>query len=120
MGGSALQFGIRIFKSEKEETVIGYDRQKQEVFVDRSVSGNVSFHPDFAGVERAPAALVNGKLKLHIFVDHSIVEVFVNDGEQVITDQVFPVDSLHTVELFSAGGEASVNVKGWLLRSTWE
>ena len=32
----------------------------------------------------------NGIVKLDIFVDNSIVEIFANDGRAVLTDLVFP------------------------------
>jgi fructan beta-fructosidase len=119
-GGNAKEFGLKILKGANEETVIGYDVAKQEVYFDRTHSGNTSFHPDFPSVERAPAKLINGKLSLHIFIDHSIVEVFINDGEQVITDQVFTSEGLNNIETFSKEGNADATVKAWILNSTWQ
>jgi fructan beta-fructosidase len=119
IAGTAQRFGIKLFKSEKEETVIGYDQAKQQVFFDRTKSGNVSFHPDFPSTETAPVKLKDGRLKLHIFVDHSIVEVFINDGEQVITSQVFPTGKDSKIEVFKEDGEAQFNIKAWSLQSVW-
>ncbi|MDI5791089.1 GH32 C-terminal domain-containing protein [Bacillus licheniformis] len=57
------------------------------MFVDRSQSGNVSFNPNFnTGKHAAPLEPVAGKVKMRIYVDRSSVEVFGNDGRQVITD----------------------------------
>jgi sucrose-6-phosphate hydrolase SacC (GH32 family) len=113
-------FGLKLFVGEKEETILAYDVAKQEVYLDRTRSGNVNFHPDFPSVERAPARLVNGKLKLHIFIDHSIIEVFINDGEQAITDQVFPSDISNKIEFFNEGGETRKEIRAWKLKSTWK
>ena len=45
-------------------------------------------------------------LKLHLLVDQTDVEIFANDGAQVITDFVFPTKHEGKIELFFEGGEA--------------
>ena len=47
------------------------------------------------------------KINVRILIDQSIVEVFVNDGEYVFTDQVFPKHAEGAVELFAAKGKAN-------------
>lgn len=118
-GGDAKQFGLKIFKGTNEETVIAYDRGSKMVSFQRNRSGNTTFHPDFGSIESAPAELIDGKLKLHVFIDHSIVEVFINDGESVITNQVFPTKNPSSIELFSIHGEANTTVSMWTLKSIW-
>ena len=66
-------------------------------------------------VERAPFALPPGEpLKLRVFVDKSVVEIFAND-RQAIGRRVYPAraDSLG-VALFATGGSARVkSVRAW-------
>ncbi|WP_281255846.1 GH32 C-terminal domain-containing protein [Deinococcus hopiensis] len=101
--GQAKKFGIKVRTAESEETTIGYDAVTQEVYVDRTRSGDVAFSPDFPGIQRAPLAPVNGKVKLRIMVDWSSVEVFGGEGETVITDQIFPSPTSQGVQVFSEG-----------------
>src|SRR3989440_300753 len=118
---TAHRFGLMVRAGGNEQTVIGYDVDNGQLFVDRTKSGNVSFDPTFPSVEQAPLALRNGKLSLHILVDWSSVEVFTKDGQRVITDQIFPGDSSHAAKLFAEGG--SVQVNGLLIqhmRSAWD
>ena len=89
--------------------MIGYDRTAGELYVDRTRSGNVGFNPSFPGVQRAPLAARNGKVRLRILVDWSSVEVFTRDGHRVITDQLFPKDTSQAVKLFADGGSAKVD-----------
>jgi fructan beta-fructosidase len=84
--------------------VIGYDTAAGELYVDRTSSGNVGFNPCFPGVQRAPFAVRNGKVRLRILVDWSSVEVFTQEGHRVITDQVFPSDTSQALNLFADGG----------------
>ncbi len=108
--------GLKILKSKNEETVLQYDNRTQELLFDRTHSGNVSFHKKFASIEKVNVPLKNGKLKLHILVDKSVVEVFVNDGEKTLTDLVFPLENEGGIELFSKNGTAKFsNIRIWTI-----
>jgi fructan beta-fructosidase len=117
---SAQQAGLKVRTGNGEETVIGYDTQTDELYVDRTRSGRVDFSRDFPGVQRAPLAARHGKVHLRILVDWSSVEVFADGGRRVITDQVFPSADSDGVELFAAGGSATLDsLKVRHLRSSW-
>ena len=101
--------------------MIGVDRGRGQVFVDRTQSGNVNFNPQFSGVHVAPLSSIAGKVKLHIFVDASSVEVFVNDGERVFTDLIFPSADSRGVEFFQSETGAKISsVQAWTLKSVWK
>ena len=118
--GTAPQFGLKVRTGSREETLVGYDAPGGEVFVDRTNSGQSSFSNVFAGRQTAPLAAENGRVKLHIFVDWSSVEVFGGDGQTVITDQIFPMPSSDGLALFANGGTAKlVSLHIWPLRSIW-
>ena len=106
---TAENFGLKVRTGDGEETVIGYDVAAAELYVDRSRSGNIGFHRDFPGIQRAPLTARNGEVKLRFLVDWSSVEVFANHGQRVITDQIFPSDSSQGVSLFSEGGTVKVD-----------
>lgn len=112
--GSAKSAGIKILKSSGEETIIRFDAAQQKLFFDRTKSGNVSFNKKFPSIEEAPVKLKAGKLKLKILVDKCSAEVFINDGETVISELVFPVKNEGGIQLFSEGGKAiftNINVR---------
>lgn len=112
--------GVNVRAGANEETVIGYDAVAGTVFVDRTLSGDDDFSEDFARRMDAPVRLVDGKVKLHIFVDWSSVEVFINDGEQVITTRIFPDPESRDVSLFADGGTATLeSLTFWPLESIW-
>ncbi|MEC2387270.1 MULTISPECIES: levanase [Bacillus] len=107
--GSAAEFGFKVRTGENQFTKVGYDRRNAKLFVDRSESGNDTFNPAFnIGKETAPLKPVNGKVKMRIFVDRSSVEVFGNDGKQVITDIILPDRSSKGLELYAANGGVKV------------
>ena len=90
------------------ETRVGLDRQRGTVFVDRARAG---FTPDdafFATRREAPSAgVVAGRaVCLRVLRDWSSVELFVDDGEIVITEQIFPGDESLDVRLYAQSGTA--------------
>src|SRR5207248_2759799 len=103
-----------------EETLVGYDTRAGEVFVDRTKSGQVSFSNLFPSRETAPLPAKNGFVTLHIFVDWSSVEVFGDEGQAVITDQIFPSPSSDGLAVFANGGTAGVAMRIWPLKSIWQ
>lgn len=118
--GKAETVGVSVREGENERTVVGYDVASDSVFVDRTNSGTVDFHDGFASRDSAPLALQDGKLRLHVFVDHSSVEVFANDGTRTLTHRIFPDGESEGVSLLAEGGTARlVQLDAWSLRSIW-
>jgi fructan beta-fructosidase len=118
--GDAETVGLAVREGEAERTIIGYDATTDSVFVDRTTSGAVDFHEAFAARDAAPLSLQNGRVKLHIFVDRSSVEVFANDGARVLTHRIFPRPESDGVSLVAEGGPAQlVRLDAWSLRSIW-
>ena len=118
---AADRLGLKVRVGDGEETVIGYDAETEELYIDRTRSGDVGFSPSFPGVHRAPLPLDrHGDIKLRILVDWSSVEVFADRGQVTITDQVFPRPSSEQVQLFADGGSAEVeSLEIRRLRSSW-
>jgi beta-fructofuranosidase len=75
---------------------------------------------DLAGA-KVPFTLKPGerRLRLRVLLDRSVVEVFVN-GRECVTRVVEAVDADAQVELFAAGGSATIpSFKAWPIRSIW-
>ncbi|MCC6225201.1 MAG: glycoside hydrolase family 32 protein [Microthrixaceae bacterium] len=92
----------------EEGTLVGYDAETECVFVDRTRSGVVGFHPAFATVSAAPVSVADGVVSLRIYVDRGSVEVFAARGTRTITNLIFPDSRSQRVALFSEGGTAKI------------
>jgi fructan beta-fructosidase len=89
---------------------------ESELEPDGTKSGEVSSSKDFPG--RFTTTLSDTKrVKLHIFVDRSSVEVFANDGEKVMTNRIYPPPGSTGVEVYGAGKVVSLTM--WPLKSVW-
>lgn len=118
--GTARSCGLRIRTGDDEFTEVGYDREPGVVYVDRRKSGNVDFHKAFAGRHEAPTRLMDGQVTLEIIVDRSSIEVFIQDGEAVISDRIFPSSQKPVIEVFAGDPSARLtDMTLHSLRSIW-
>lgn len=83
-------FLIQLMNDQQEKLMIGYDTGQQQFFIDRSASGQTSFHPDFGGRHVAPRFSKDKKLKLQLVIDKTSVELFGDNGLSVMTSIFFP------------------------------
>ncbi len=118
--GTATEFGLKVCKGGSEETLVGYDVAASEGFIDRTRSGKVDFDPRFPGRHAGPLPVEKNRVKLHVFVDWSSVELLGNDGRLSITDMIFPSAGSDRVEAYAKGGSAKlVSLEAWRVESTW-
>jgi fructan beta-fructosidase len=117
--GARGEIGLRLRTSQGVGTVVGIVPATGSLFVDRTESGEVGFSRDFSG--RFSTRLSDTKrVKLHIFVDRSSVEVFANDGEKVMTDRIYPPPGSTGIEVYATGGAGTVvSLTVWPLKSVW-
>jgi beta-fructofuranosidase len=112
--GAAQQVGVCLCCSPNgvEQTRVLYDVAQGQLKVDTTRS---SLGDGPKTIESAPLALAPGEpLRLRLFVDRSVVEVFAND-RQAIMRRVYPTrpDSLG-IALFARGGDAlASSVEAW-------
>lgn len=111
---------IELCKGAQEKTTLIYDASNQIMKVDRTQSGETSFSVSFPHTYEAPLKIRNNKVKFHILVDHSSIEVFGNDGEAVITCQIFPGPKSTGIDINSQSGDLKlINLDWWHLKSIW-
>jgi fructan beta-fructosidase len=117
----STEFGFRVRGHGAHYTTVGYEPGTATLYVDRNKSGITSFSPSFPGRHEAPLSMVQGSVKLHLFVDWSSVEVFGNDGEAVVTDLIFPVAESTGLEFYAHGGAVTVrSLDVYPIASIWQ
>ena len=77
--------------SNGDQLVLEFDIASQTFSLDRTRSGITDFQEDFGKkVHHMPVPDLPGQFELRILMDWSSVEVFINKGQYVMTEQVFP------------------------------
>jgi beta-fructofuranosidase len=119
--GSATAVGIRIRCSPdgEEQTLISYDADVSMLAAERQRStlaagADLDMHGDAFSLRPGE------NLRLRIFLDRSVVEVFAN-GRAALTTRLYPTrdDSLG-VGFFACGGTAKlVSLDAWTMESIW-
>ena len=107
--GSAPQAGLKVRAAAdaSEQTLIYYDRAAKRLCVDRSKS-STDASADRA-MQTGPFLLGRGEpLRLHVFLDGSVIEIFANE-RACLSARVYPVGARSTgLSLYASGGQAKL------------
>lgn len=104
--GTAEQLGLLVHRvGESGGTWVSYDDQSGRLVLDRRTSTG---GPGDRGVRSAPVDDPS-RLQLRVLVDRGSVEVFVGDGEAVLSSLAFPADGPRSLSLRADGGRAQVH-----------
>ena len=79
------KFSIALRASDIEQTVLSYNANGT-FKLDRTQSGEPINFQSVREIQIDPCE----KLKLHIFIDRSSIEVFINDGAEVLSARIYP------------------------------
>ena len=69
---------------------LSYQPQERQFSVDRTMSGESTFHPDFAACHRAPRIGQSSEIDVQIYLDASSLETIADGGLTSISSLVFP------------------------------
>lgn len=113
--GTAERIGFNVHETpDGHHTFVCYDDLARRVVVDQRLAAHGN-----RGYRAAP--FDGNTLKLRLFIDRGSVEVFVNDGEEVLTSFSFPAEGPRSLRLAAEAGSAHVkSLKIHRLRSIWE
>lgn len=103
-------FGVKLRIGSDEETVLSYNTQDNLFRFNRDRSG---IGPK--GERETRVDLMDGMLNLRVFVDKCSVEIFINNGQKVMTGLIYPSNSSKGIELFSKGKCEILSLKKWEL-----
>ena len=106
-GNQYTKFRIKLACDGRRYSEIVYDREKDTVTFDRTYSG---LRKDTLCTRRMKVSNRAGEIKLRILIDRYSVEIFVNDGEQVMTSLIYtPLDASGIY--FESNGKTILDVK---------
>ncbi|MBI5667454.1 MAG: glycoside hydrolase family 32 protein [Chloroflexi bacterium] len=118
--GSAERFGMDVHRGGSGQTRIVYNTRHEQLLISRTDTTEAGTINGFTPAFGAPAKLDNNRLRLHIFVDESSVEVLAQDGLIALTSQTFANPADDSVALFTHNGSATLaHLEIYALDSIW-
>ncbi len=93
------EFNIVLSDNLSSELLIRYNKESNRFVIDRSISGDVSFHNEFKDIISADRFSSEPMMKLKLVVDVASLELFADDGSTVLTAIYFPEKELEEVEI---------------------
>lgn len=118
---SSGRTGLRLGGKEKPVCLLFYDPSSKQIVLERG-AGNQLKLAAFEKLNRyaVPVSTDDRKISMHIFFDKSIMEVYINEGETVLTTQVFPEEKNPLIELFSdSPGSYIKSLRTWKIKPVW-
>lgn len=97
---------------DNQFTLLYIDNQAQRLILDRAFSGS-------GVMGYRSIAIPEGQiLELHIFIDHSSIEVFVNHGMATLTSRFYPTYEQRTIKVFAENGKLVIDqLEYWYLKN---
>ena len=97
---------------------VRWDSKREVLVLDRTRSGRVDFNSRFSRVSEAPLKARDGKIRLHLFIDTSSLEIFASDGRSVISSLLLPGESTDPIQFQSTGASTRVRrLTAWKLKA---
>lgn len=120
--GSNQKVGFNLCTYGNQKLVVGFDEKTSNVYLDRRTCGYVSFDSDFPKIVTAPINLTSDEIRFHVFIDQLSAEVFINEGDVVLTSLIFPNPNFQKgIEVFAENEPAILSdFSAWELNSIWE
>ncbi len=112
----AKVFGVRLYSDQAHWTEVGFDLNRQTMWMDRTHSG-IQITSDFPTRTEAPISL-NRPYDVRLVLDRISVEAFAQSGTVAMTNLVFPLSPMLTVRAFADNKNTRVTGEGWHLQST--
>ena len=116
--GNSKKFGFLVGENpdHSEFTRIYYDAETREMVVDQTNSSLKEHIPLRTKRDKYDLDL-SKSIDFHLFIDGSVIEVFVNDGD-AFTTRIFPLkETSNQVEIFTEGTNIGAKADVWTLKT---
>ncbi|SIQ87431.1 glycoside hydrolase family 32 protein [Maribacter ulvicola] len=111
---SKIQFTLSVpntqmyFRNKNGDSLsVAIERDKKRVIFDRRKSGKVDFNENFSpGIQQMKIPNIpEGPIEVVMLLDHSSLELFINGGQYVMTNQIFPSEFFRALTIVNNSKE---------------
>jgi len=112
-------FSLIVSNSVDEKIIIGFDKKLNQYYIDRTTSGKIDFHNEFATKHIAPRLTTKQEIKLSVILDESSAELFADDGLTVMTEIFFPTAPYNKIQIEVNQALVIKKLDYTMLKSIW-
>ncbi|MEO1652038.1 MAG: glycoside hydrolase family 32 protein [Bacteroidota bacterium] len=117
---SLEKVGLELYNEKGDKVVLYLDKTQQNLVLDRWQSGITAFQESFAQPQSAPYTKAKKTMHWHLWLDVSSLELFVDQGELVMTSVFFPHSPLDKRRLFAIGKSEILQAQAFPMKSIWD
>ena len=110
--------GLRLSNEAGEEVLIAVSADRRELSIDRQRSRNGASPAGYAERHVGPLRPL-AQVPVRVIFDGSVIEVFANEGETVMTDRVYPTRAYTRIEWIGGRRPANGSTRLMALKSVW-
>ena len=99
---AANDFSFRISNNNGEYIEVGFEKNENRFYIDRTQSGKTDFHKEFAQKSVANRISTANTINLKLLLDRTSVELFADDGLNVMSSIFFPSSTFNTIQATGA------------------
>jgi sucrose-6-phosphate hydrolase SacC (GH32 family) len=112
------EVGLRLSNDIGEEVLIAVSADRRELSIDRRRSRLATAPKGYAERHAGPLR-PSAQVPVRVIFDQSVIEVFANEGETVMTERVYPTRPLTRIEWIGGRRPVSGSTRLLALRSVW-
>ncbi|BCS31020.1 hypothetical protein TBR22_A02190 [Luteitalea sp. TBR-22] len=116
--GDAGEIGLRLYNEAGEEVRIAVSADRRELSIDRRYSRAGTTPTGYAERHVGPLR-ATGQVPVRVLIDRSVLEVFANEGETVMTERMYPTRPYTHIEWIDGRRPVSASTRLMALRSIW-
>ncbi|WP_268964659.1 glycoside hydrolase family 32 protein [Rheinheimera sp. UJ63] len=109
-----------VFKNNTEQLILEYNALEQSVTLDRSAAGLAIANEKFNPIIKMPLTTKLSSGAAEIWLDTSAIEVFIGEGEYVLTSQVFPTSAYSELVVINSSLQSSLSLSVQTVDSIWQ
>ncbi|MDQ6813316.1 MAG: GH32 C-terminal domain-containing protein, partial [Bacteroidota bacterium] len=113
-------FSLTLSNSKSEKIVVGFDKQANYFYIDRTQSGKTDFEKGFAKKHTAPRLSNRQNEDITLVVDNASIELFADNGLTTMTEIFFPAEIFSSVKFQSANNFLLQSIQLTRLKSIWK
>ncbi len=92
---------IRFSNNADEYLSVGYSLAGKQYFIDRTFAGQSDFKEEFADYHTAHIAYDHENVDMILYLDHSSIELFADQGRTTMTDIFFPNELFSKIQIIA-------------------